>query len=145
VAQCEVTILGGAGGSVTPVGAQWVPLGGTVVMTAAGSASHTFQSWTGTGSGSYTGSEAAVTLTVGGPITEQAAFAAAPGVGGGFDATTAAEIALGLVAAGLAVGIVLGRRRRARSSRTGGSRSARPTRQRAGSDRRPGALGPPER
>jgi Divergent InlB B-repeat domain len=68
-------------GSVKP-GTSWHNSGATVPLSASGKLSeprYDFLSWTGTGSGSYTGTTNHVSVTMNGPITETANFKRNPG------------------------------------------------------------------
>ncbi len=110
VEQYEVTVRASAGGAVTPAGTEWVDAGSIVDLAAVAGASSQFVSWTGSGSGSYTGPDASVTVTVDGPITEQAAFAPAPSHATSSGPGTGAPLAFGLLAVLLVAGAVLGMR-----------------------------------
>jgi hypothetical protein len=68
-----LTMQAGTGGSVTPVSA-WFAAGTVVAITASPDSNYTFAGWTGTGSGSYNGSNSASSVTMNGAITETAAF-----------------------------------------------------------------------
>jgi hypothetical protein len=115
--QFQVTVLGAVGGSVSPVGVEWVSPGTVVDLAAVANSTSLFLSWNGTGSGNYTGSSASTTVTVTGPITEQVAFGPQPvaqkttsgGPGGG--EVTALGLLVVLLVVGLVVGLLLGRRR----------------------------------
>src|SRR6185436_17510038 len=50
----------------------------SVIITGVPNPSYNFQSWTGTGTGSYSGNTNARTITLGGPVTETASFVLAP-------------------------------------------------------------------
>jgi YVTN family beta-propeller protein len=63
-------------------GSSWQNAGSTVPIQATSSISFVFSSWSGSGSGSYTGRNNPATIMMGGPITEVANFAGAPS---GFD------------------------------------------------------------
>ncbi|MDE1822467.1 MAG: hypothetical protein KGI98_16635, partial [Euryarchaeota archaeon] len=65
-----------AGGTVTPTSG-WQTPGASVTFTATPNAGYTFSSWSGNGTGSYTGTANPDGLTLTGPITEVANFAAA--------------------------------------------------------------------
>jgi hypothetical protein len=60
-------------GSATP-GSGWYNAGATVTLTATPKTNHTFNSWTGTGNGSYAGTMASPTITMNAAITETATF-----------------------------------------------------------------------
>jgi List-Bact-rpt repeat protein len=115
--QFEVTVLGAAGGSVTPLGVQWVAAGTTIDLSASANSSSLFLAWNGTGSGNYTGSSATATVTVAGPVTEQVAFGPQPVTQKSTSTSPASgqAMALGLLVVllvvGLVVGLLVGRRR----------------------------------
>jgi hypothetical protein len=75
--QLLFTMNSASGGTVLPT-SQWVDSGQTVVMQAVPNANHVFGGWSGTGVGSFTGSNNPASVTMGGPITETASFALAP-------------------------------------------------------------------
>jgi len=116
--QFLVTVTAGLGGTVTPATPTWVNAGSTIEISAApnGSSMH-FANWTGTGSGSYSGTEASRNLTVTAPMIEQAAFApvyseqtVTQGANGN-GLAVAVGLLIGLLAVGLVAGVLLGRRR----------------------------------
>jgi List-Bact-rpt repeat protein len=115
--QFEVTVLGATGGTVTPLGSQWVAPGSIVTLAAAANSTSLFLSWNGTGTGNYTGTEATTTLTVTGPITEQVAFGpqTIAQKTSSSSSTNGQLMALGLLVVllvvGLVVGLLVGRRR----------------------------------
>jgi uncharacterized repeat protein (TIGR02543 family) len=61
------------GGTVSP-GSGWYKAGTQVQISATPSSGYIFQSWTGSGSGSYTGTSNPATIIMNGPITEIANF-----------------------------------------------------------------------
>jgi hypothetical protein len=69
-----VTVSSSAGGMVTPSSVGWVPASAPVLLTATPAANNAFVGWTGTGSGSVTGTTAAITVTPNAPVTEFATF-----------------------------------------------------------------------
>ncbi|MGI0139795.1 MAG: InlB B-repeat-containing protein [Thermoplasmata archaeon] len=105
------------GGSVSGVPASgYVLSGGAVQLTAIPGIGYEFLGWTGTGSGAYSGTNATPTVTVGGPISEVATFAATPPSSSSsppFLASTTGLAVLAVVGliAGLGIGILLMRRR----------------------------------
>ena len=115
--QFEITVLGSAGGSVTPDGSQWVAPGTILTLSAVANSSSVFLSWNGTGNGNYTGNSSTGSVTVTGPVTEQVSFgpkpalAPAPSSGSGSSEPEAIGLLLVLLAAGLVVGVVVARRR----------------------------------
>ncbi|MDG7044489.1 MAG: hypothetical protein JRN19_04365 [Nitrososphaerota archaeon] len=62
-----------AGGSVSP-SSGWFKAGQSVSITATANSGYKFSSWTGTGTGSYSGPNNPATITMNGPITEIANF-----------------------------------------------------------------------
>src|SRR5947207_2063567 len=71
----------GTGGTVTP-SSGWRNSGTTVSISATATnntqVSYTFNSWTGSGTGSYSGTNNPASITMNGPITESAAFTQNP-------------------------------------------------------------------
>ncbi|HKV90400.1 MAG TPA: hypothetical protein VJQ43_04280, partial [Thermoplasmata archaeon] len=113
--QYTLTIAAGAGGTAGPP-TQWANAGTTVVLSETPNATTVFDGWTGTGTGSYSGTEAAPSVTLTGPIREAAAFATpqAPPVrssssGSSFPTLGVALLAV-LLVVGAVVGLLLGRR-----------------------------------
>ena len=72
--QYYLTMNAGSGGSVSP-GSWWTNSGAVVNISATASNGYSFGSWTGSGSGSYSGNNNAASVTMNGPITETASFA----------------------------------------------------------------------
>lgn len=62
-----------AGGSVYP-GGNWFDAGSSVSLSALATAGYQFETWSGTGPGSYSGADNPAEMTPTGPITEQAQF-----------------------------------------------------------------------
>lgn len=60
-------------GSVTP-SSGWYNSGQTITIKATANSHHKFKSWTGTGTGSYTGTKSSTTITMNSAITETANF-----------------------------------------------------------------------
>lgn len=112
----QVTVIGGPGGTVTPL-TQWVAANGSVTLTATANASSTFFGWNGTGAGAYTGNQTSTAITVLGPITESATFHPKPTNSGSSPNSNAGSpiLPIGLLAAllvvGAVVGLLVGRRR----------------------------------
>jgi hypothetical protein len=110
-----VSVLASAGGSASPGGSEWLAAGATVALSESPSSGQSFQGWNGTGTDAYTGTTAAPTLTVNGPITETAAFGPAPTTGTANSSGTAfptlgVALLVVLLVVGAVVGILLGRR-----------------------------------
>ncbi|BBE42429.1 InlB B-repeat-containing protein [Conexivisphaera calida] len=64
----------GAGSTNPAVGSYWEPAGAALSIGATPNSGWAFASWTGTGSGSYTGTNQYPSITMDGPITETANF-----------------------------------------------------------------------
>jgi hypothetical protein len=71
--QYYLVMSSGLGGSVTPA-SLWVNAGASVDIQATAANDWTFVGWTGSGSGSYSGGNAAATVTLNSPITQTASF-----------------------------------------------------------------------
>jgi photosystem II stability/assembly factor-like uncharacterized protein len=71
--QYVLTMTAGAGGTAGPSGG-WTDGGSLVSVTASPDSGYSFDSWSGTGSGSYTGASNPATVTMNGPVTQQANF-----------------------------------------------------------------------
>ena len=63
----------GAGGAVNPA-SLWTNSGAMVGISATASNGYSFVGWTGSGNGSYSGSNNPISITMNGPITESASF-----------------------------------------------------------------------
>jgi len=63
----------GTGGTVTP-SSGWKNSGAAVSISAKPASRYSFSNWTGTGTRSYSGTNNAVSITIGSPITEMATF-----------------------------------------------------------------------
>ena len=74
-------MLAGTGGTVSPT-SQWKNSGATVSITATPTnntqVSYSFSGWTGSGTGSYSGTNNPASIIMNGPITENAAFTQNP-------------------------------------------------------------------
>lgn len=72
----QVNALAGTGGSIsgTGHGTLWLAAGANATFHAVAAPNYLFGGWTGTGTGSYTGSSTYANITIGGPITETASF-----------------------------------------------------------------------
>jgi len=74
--QLTISTSPSIGGSISPaVGSYWYDLGQTVSIQASPTSGYTFGSWTGSGSGSYTGSANPASITMNGPVNETASLA----------------------------------------------------------------------
>jgi hypothetical protein len=71
--QYYLTMNHGTGGTVSP-SSGWRNSGVTVSISATPATGYSFTSWTGSGTGSYSGTNNPALITMGGPITETAAF-----------------------------------------------------------------------
>jgi hypothetical protein len=77
--QYYLTMSAGAGGSVSP-GGGWTNSGAVVNISATTSNGYSFGSWTGSGSGSFSGTNNPASVTMNGPINETANFTSPPQV-----------------------------------------------------------------
>ena len=79
--QYYLTMVAGTGGTVSPT-SQWKNSGATVSITATPTnntqVSYSFSGWTGSGTGFYSGTNNPASITMNGPITENAAFTQNP-------------------------------------------------------------------
>jgi hypothetical protein len=73
--QYYLTMDADAGGTVSPASG-WTNSGAAVNISATAAGGYDFDSWTGSGSGSYSGNSNPSALTMNGPITESASFSA---------------------------------------------------------------------
>ncbi len=71
--QYTLTTTAGTGGTVTTANG-WNDAGAIVSLVALPDSGYSFQKWTGTGMGSYTGSSNPKSISINGPIVEDAAF-----------------------------------------------------------------------
>ncbi len=71
--QYYLTMSHGTGGTVIPVSG-WKNSGTAVSISATPASGYTFSNWTGSGSGSYSGTNNPASITMNGPNTENAAF-----------------------------------------------------------------------
>jgi thermolysin len=75
--QYFLSMNAGTGGTVSPA-SNWFNSGQAVSISASPASGFSFSGWTGSGSGSFSGSANPASVTMGGPITESAAFTNAP-------------------------------------------------------------------
>ncbi len=68
----------GAGGSSVSPGTGWYNSGASFIVSATPASGYSFSSWTGSGTGSYSGNSPSPTITMNGPISEMASFTANP-------------------------------------------------------------------
>ena len=71
--QYYLTMSPGTGGTVSPASG-WKNSGAAVSITAKAAIGYTFTGWTGSGTGSFSGTTNPTSITMGGPITETGAF-----------------------------------------------------------------------
>jgi len=71
--QYYLTMSAGTGGHVSP-GSNWKGAGSIVSISATPSTGYSFTTWTGSGTGSYSGPDNPRSITMLGPITEAATF-----------------------------------------------------------------------
>lgn len=119
--QFQVSITATAGGSASDgASSSWVNTSSTLTLSATPNATSEFLSWNGSGTGSYSGTNATQTLTVTGPISEQASFGPVPSSvppkqstssSNSNGETTTILVVVALLVAGLVVGLLVGRRR----------------------------------
>ena len=76
--QYYLALSAGDGGSVSPA-SDWYGSGAVADINATPASGYSFSSWTGTGSGCYSGTSASASVTMNGPVGETASFAANPG------------------------------------------------------------------
>jgi hypothetical protein len=74
----RVNAVAGIGGSTTNGGVHWAPAGTVLRFNASATSAYTFGGWSGTGPGSYTGTDSHAVVSANGPINESAAFFALP-------------------------------------------------------------------
>jgi hypothetical protein len=78
--QYDLTMAAGTGGSVSPIGG-WYDSGSVVAIGATPNGGYSFSSWTGSGTGSYSGTANSTSVTMNAPIFETANFTANPQTG----------------------------------------------------------------
>jgi hypothetical protein len=71
--QYYLTMAAGTGGRVSPASG-WKNSGAAVSISARPANGYSFSNWTGSGTGSYSGTNNPASITMGGPITETASF-----------------------------------------------------------------------
>jgi hypothetical protein len=71
--QYYLTMSHGTGGTVTPASG-WKASGAAISISATPSTGYSFSSWTGSGTGSFSGTSNPASITMGEPITETASF-----------------------------------------------------------------------
>lgn len=73
--QLTMQVTPSGGGTTTPsVGTYWYDAGASVTISATPNSGYVFSSWSGSGTGSYTGTQNSHVLTINGPVTETANF-----------------------------------------------------------------------
>src|SRR5439155_22207270 len=73
ITQYYLTMSAGTGGHVSPA-SSWRTSGATFSISATASTNYSFSNWTGSGAGSYSGTDNPRSITMLGPITETATF-----------------------------------------------------------------------
>jgi hypothetical protein len=101
-----VTITGTTGGTPGPASA-WVASGSTVSLTAVAGSGYTFENWSGSGTGAYSGTSASETITVTGPVSELATFVPSSSLAKSSSGTTPI-LGIGLLVVLLVIGLVVG-------------------------------------
>ncbi|MDH4037393.1 MAG: YCF48-related protein [Candidatus Krumholzibacteria bacterium] len=76
-AQYTLVTVAGSGGSVAPAGG-WYDAGSIVTVTAVPDSGYSFQSWSGSGSGAYSGTQNPRNISINGPVIQTANFV--PGI-----------------------------------------------------------------
>src|SRR5207247_1106182 len=71
--QYFLTMTHNTGGTVSPASG-WKASGAVISISATPATDYSFSNWTGTGTGSYSGPNNPASITMGGPITENATF-----------------------------------------------------------------------
>ncbi len=71
--QYYLTMTHGTGGTATPASG-WRNSGAAVSISATPGSGYSFTNWTGSGTGSFSGTNNPASITMGGPITETATF-----------------------------------------------------------------------
>jgi uncharacterized repeat protein (TIGR02543 family) len=71
--QYYLTMAAGTGGTVTPASG-WRASGSSVKITGTPKTGYSFTNWSGSGTGSFSGTTNPVNITMGGPISETATF-----------------------------------------------------------------------
>jgi len=71
--QYYLTMTNNTGGTVSPASG-WKASGATVSISTRPSKGYSFSNWTGSGTGSYSGTNNLASITMGGPIAETATF-----------------------------------------------------------------------
>jgi hypothetical protein len=103
-----VSIGGSSGGTESP-SSGWVPAGTRLALSATPNAGETFQSWTGTGPGNFTGTQPTGNATVGGPLTELATFQPVPAAAVAVSSIWSSGVTWAILGGvGLVVGLVVG-------------------------------------
>jgi Divergent InlB B-repeat domain len=107
------TVVSGSGGTASP-GTGWVASGTTETLSETPGAGESFEGWNGTGTGSYSGTSAAPTVNVTGPVTETAVFWPTPSApttssSGTSFPTLGVVLLVVLLVVGALVGVLLGR------------------------------------
>src|SRR4029077_4545928 len=71
--QYYLTMTQGTGGTLSP-GSGWRSSGVSISISATPASGYSFSNWNGSGSGSYSGTNNPASITMNGPVTENAAF-----------------------------------------------------------------------
>jgi hypothetical protein len=105
-----VSVSATGGGTLVGATNGFVPSGHQVALNASPLPGETFAGWSGSGAGSYTGTQAAQTIVVGGPVTEFATFSPVPATSNSIGTSTidSPAVLAGLAVAGLVVGLAAG-------------------------------------
>jgi hypothetical protein len=132
--QFLLSVVHGVDGTATP-GTEWASNGAAVPIAATAEAGYQFVGWNGTGPGNYTGDSPSGTVTVNGPVTERAEFAAAlvprsgnvTGGGTSHSPFLAAAAFVALLVVGVVSAYVIDRGRQGGRPPSGASEETKPT------------------
>jgi hypothetical protein len=102
-----VSLSASVGGTVTP-GSGYYPANTILYVAATANTTYTFAGWSGTGTGSYSGSNATASVLVTGPLTEVASFTQNSLGPAAASVWSSPETWIGLGAVGLIAGLVVG-------------------------------------
>ncbi|MCI4330774.1 MAG: hypothetical protein L3K19_02860 [Thermoplasmata archaeon] len=100
-----LTVLVAQGGTTSAV-TSWEPAGTQLQLVATPQSGWHFESWNGSGTGSYTGTQSTTSITVTGPMTESVSFAPVYAAPQSSASNSGAPVAIGLLVVGLLVGLV---------------------------------------
>jgi hypothetical protein len=102
-----VTVSTSLGGTVN-VGTGWYEAGEVLYLVATANLSDNFVSWTGSGTGSYSGSNSTAALVITGPVTEVATFESSSPAAAGSSVWSSPATWAGIAGAAILAGVLLG-------------------------------------